>query len=96
MNKLVEPQTGLEREFEADRGDLLIRGDVRMCDVNQSSYLTCNPVSILKSAEYSTKKHYLEPCLAQRRHFSPFVVSCEDLLGKEADAFLKRLLMKLA
>ena len=38
----------------------------------------------------------MEPGLEQRRHFTPFVVSCEGLLGKETDAFLKRLLMKLA
>ena len=44
VNKLVEPQTGIECELEADRGDLLIRGfwdrrseciiDVCICDVN--------------------------------------------------------------
>jgi len=39
----------------------------------------------------------LEPCLDQRRHFTPFVVLCEEgLLGKEADTFLKRLSKKLA
>ena len=32
----------------------------------------------------------------QRRNFTPFVDSCEGLLGKEADVFLKRLSMKLA
>ena len=35
-------------------------------------------------------------CLEQRRHFTPFVVSCEGLLGKEEDLCLKRLSMKLA
>ena len=100
----VEPQTGLE--LEADRGDLLIRGfwdrstdciiDVRICDVHQPSYLVRNPVSILKSAETSKKTKYLKGCLDQRRHFTPFVVSCEGMLGKEADVFLKRLSMKLA
>ena len=91
---------------EGDRGDLLIRGfwakctyciiDVRIHDVNQSSYLTRTPVAVLKSAEVSKKKKYLEACLAQRRYFTPFAVSCEDMLGKEADEFLKRLSMKLA
>jgi len=70
--------------------------DVRICDVNQPSYLTRNPVGILKTAENQKKKKYLEPCLAQRRLFTPFVVSCEGFLGKEADVFLKRLSMKLA
>ena len=38
----------------------------------------------------------MENCLNQRRHSTPFEVSCEGLLGKEADVFLKRLSMKLA
>ena len=37
--------------------------DVRICDVNQSSYLTRRAVSILKSAENEKEKKYLEPCL---------------------------------
>ena len=89
-----------------DDDNLFIRGfwerntdciiDVRICDVNQASYLTRKPVSIVKSAENAKKKQYLDACLEQRRHFTPFVVSCEGLLGKEADVFLKRLAMKLA
>ena len=70
--------------------------DVRICDVHQSSYLIRNPVNILKSTETSKKSKYLKNCLDQRRHFTPFVVSCEGLLGKEADVFFKRLSMKLA
>jgi len=103
-DKHVEPQTGTE--LEADRGDLLIRGfwgrstdciiDVRICDGHQPSSLTRNPVNIMKSAETSKKKTYLENCLAQRLHFTPFLVSYEGLLGKEADVFLKRLAMKVA
>ena len=99
MNKLVEPQIGLECELEVDHGDLLIREfwdrgtdciiDIRICDVNQPSYLTRNPFSILKSVDNTKKKHYFEPYLAQRRHFTPFAVSCEGLLAKEANVFLK-------
>ena len=29
----------------------------------------------------------LEPCVEHRRHFTPFVVSCEGYLGKEAMFF---------
>ena len=50
----------------------------------------------MKCAKKAKKKHYLNACLEQRRHFTPFVVSCEGLLGKEADVFLKRLAIKLA
>ena len=42
------------------------------------------------------KKKFLEQCLTQRIHFTPFVVSCEGLLGKGADTLLKRLSKKLA
>ena len=63
--------------------------DVRICDVHQPSYSSRNPVNNRKSVENDKKKK----CL---RHFTPFVVSCEGLPGKEADALLKRLFMNLA
>ena len=82
----------MECELEGDRGDLLIRGfwardtdciiDVRIHDVNQNSYLTRTPAVILKAAEVTKKKKYLKNCLDQRRHFTPFAVSCEGMLGK--------------
>ena len=99
--KLTEPSTGLEAELNTNRGDLLMRGfwergtdciiDVRTCDVNQTSYLDREPASVIKSAEKEKKKKYLNDCLNQRRHFTPFVVSCEGMLGKEASTFLNRL-----
>ena len=73
VNKIVEPQTGIECEFEADRGDLLIKGfwdrstdciiDVRIYDANQPSHSTRKPVSIRKYAENEKKNKYLEPCV---------------------------------
>ena len=39
---------------------------------------------------------YLEACLQQRRHFSPFVASVDRLLGEEATATLKRVSSRLA
>ena len=39
---------------------------------------------------------YLEACLQQRRHFSPFVASVDRLLGVEATATLKRLVSCLS
>ena len=39
---------------------------------------------------------YLEACLQQRRHFSPFVASVDRLLGVEATATLKRVSSRLA
>ena len=69
--------------------------DVRIADVNHPSYLYRKPTSIIKSTENAKKKIYLEPCLEQRRHFTPFVVSYEGLLGKEADVFLKKTITKI-
>ena len=39
---------------------------------------------------------YLETCLRQRRHFSPFVASVDGLMGVEATATLKRIASLLA
>ena len=39
---------------------------------------------------------YLEACLQQRQHFSPFVASVDGLLGVEVTATLKRLASCLA
>ena len=39
---------------------------------------------------------YLEACLQQRRHFSPFVAYVDRLLEVEAMATLKRLASRLA
>ena len=45
----------------------------------------------LNEAERGKKKIYLEACLQQRWHFSPFVASVDRLLWVEATSTLKRL-----
>ena len=65
-------------------------------DFNQPSYKDRTSESSLRSAEVEKKKKCLDLCLKQRRHFTPFVVSCEGMLGREADFFLKNLAKKLA
>ena len=55
--KFTESQTEIQCELKSDRGDLLIRVfwdrntdciiDVRICDVNQASYLTRKATSIV-------------------------------------------------
>jgi hypothetical protein len=91
---------------ESDRGDLLLRGfwargtdcivDVRVTDTDAKSYCKRDPDKILESGEKLKKKKYLEACLEQRRHFTPFVCSVDGLLGREAKTFAKRLAAKLA
>jgi hypothetical protein len=53
---------------------------------------------VLAAHEREKKKKYLGACcLEQRRHFSPFVVSMDGLLGKEeAKLLLKKLSARLA
>jgi hypothetical protein len=45
------------------------------------------PEKVLAAHERKNKKKYLVPCLDQRRHFSPFVVSTDRHLGKESKHF---------
>jgi hypothetical protein len=51
---------------------------------------------VLAAHEREKKKKYLGACLEQRRHFSPFVVSTDSLLGEEAKILLKKLSTRLA
>jgi hypothetical protein len=85
-----------------DRGDILIRGlwtrgtdciiDVHSStDANAKSNWSKDPIKVLATHEREKKKKYLEACLGQCRHFSPFVVSTDGLLGKEAKTLLKKL-----
>jgi hypothetical protein len=46
---------------------------------------------VLAQHEREKKKKDIEPCLEQHRHFTPFVVSMDGLLGKEAKTLLKHL-----
>ena len=50
----------------------------------------------MRRHEQRKKKKYLPDFQAQRRDFTPFVVTTEGMLGREADCFLKRVAMKLA
>jgi hypothetical protein len=103
-NPSVIPQT--HRNREEIRGDLCIRNlwsrgtdciiDVRVTDTDAKSNLSKDPAKVLETHEKEKKKKYLEHCHAQRRHFTPFVVSTDGLLGKEAACVLKELSTRLA
>jgi hypothetical protein len=98
--------TTKEAAPEDERGDLLIRGfwtrgtdcilDVRVTDTDAKSYRKRPPAKVIETQEKEKKRKYLENCLKQRRHFTPFVVSVDGLLGREAATFSKRLAAKLA
>jgi hypothetical protein len=46
---------------------------------------------VLKGHKREKKKKYLEVCLEQHWHFSPFVASTDNLLDKESRILLKNL-----
>jgi hypothetical protein len=96
----------LSRSSDKERGDLLIHGfwtrgtnaivDVRVTDMDAKSYRSRDPHKVLAQQEREKKKKYLTACLEQRRHFTPFVVSTDGLIGHEAAELLKRLSLRLA
>ena len=110
MPDLVPNQPSVTRNLHKNkgelRGDLLIRGlwargtdciiDVRVTDTDAKSNLSKDPAKVLESHEKEKKRKYLASCIAQRRHFTPFVVSTDGLLGKEAKCLLKKLSTALA
>ena len=77
-----------------ERGDQLIRNiwkyqtdcilDVHITNLDAPSNIHRKPEGVLHSREREKKKKYLQACLDQNRHFSPFGVSCDGMLGNEA------------
>ena len=70
--------------------------NMRVVNTDAKSYWEKSLQKYLEEAEKSEKKMYLEHCLQQRIHFSPFVASVDGLLGVEATATLKRIASCLA
>ena len=103
---MAQPNPPVTKTPKEDRGDLLIRGlwaigtdciiDVRVTDTDAKSYRSKDPAKVLEAQEREKKKKYLQACLGQRRHFTPFVVSTDGLLGKEAKTLLRKLSALLA
>ena len=69
---------------------------MRVVNTDAKSYWEKSPKKFLEEAEKSKKKMYLDRCLHQHRHFSPFVAFVDGLLGVEAMATLKRIASRLA
>ena len=69
---------------------------MRVVNTDALLYVRKSPEKFLPEAERGKKKMYLEACLQQRRHFSPFVALVDGLLGVEATATLKRITSRLA
>ena len=67
-----------------------------MTDVDAKSCRSRDPDKVLETQEREKKRKYLDACIQQRRHFSPFVVSTDGLMGKEAKLIMSTLAAKLA
>ncbi len=103
MTRLPHPNS---HKGDGDCGNLLIRGlfargtdtivDVRITDTDAKSYRSKDPHKVLAQHERKKKRKYLDACLAQRRHFTPFVVSTDGLVGRVAKELLKRLSLRLS
>jgi hypothetical protein len=65
--------------------------DIRVTDTDTKSYYHRDTTKVLITQDKEKKRKYFEPCLEQRRHFTPFVSSTDGLLGHEAATFAKRL-----
>ena len=65
--------------------------NVRIVDTDAQSYLSRSVNAILTSAEQEKKRKYSEAVEARCASFTPFVMSVDGFLGREAAHFLKRL-----
>ena len=87
----------------ADRG---IRGfwqpqteaffDIRVTDTDARSYAQRSVTAVLAKAEEEKKKKYLQAVEESRASFSPFVLSVDGFMAREAKFFMKHLGEKLA
>ena len=63
---------------------------MHVVNIDANSHMAKAPEKCLNEAERGKKWMYLEACLQQHRHFSPFVALVDGLMGVEATADLKR------
>ena len=70
--------------------------DVRMTDVDAASYNNITTEKCLAKHEQAKKKKYLQACLEQRIHLTSLVFSIDEVMGRETEAFVKRLAKHLA
>jgi hypothetical protein len=82
-----------------DRGDILIRGQrekgadcilyIGITYTDAPAYQMKDPSKVLEAAEYLKQKINLQPCLNQHHYSTPFIMSVDGLIGKEAKTVLK-------
>ena len=67
--------------------------DMRITNLDAPSNIHWKPEAV---HERKKKKQYLQGCVDQRSHFSPFVVSCDGVLENDAKVVLQHLAESLA
>ena len=70
--------------------------DVRVVDTDAQSYISRSVADVLVSAEEEKKRKYRLAAEACHASFSPFVISVDGALGKEAALFLSRIADRLS
>ena len=70
--------------------------DIRIIDTDAPSYKHHTPVAVLESAAKEMKRIYQKAVKDRRGQFTPFVVSVDGLLHREANHFMKRIAARLA
>ena len=86
--------------------DLAVRGvwnpqteallDVRVVNTDAQSYVTRPVVAVLESIARAKKAKHHQACMDRRADFTPFIVSTDGVIHREAEHFLKRLAARLA
>ena len=69
--------------------------DIRIIDTDAPSYEHRTPEAVLESAAKVKKRIYQKAVEDRRGQFTPFVVSMEGLLHREANHFMKRIVASL-
>ena len=62
---------------------------MRVVNTDTVLYQCKTPEKCLETADHEKKRKYLNTCLNERRHFTPFVASVDGLLRVEAEAAVK-------
>ena len=70
--------------------------DVRVVDTDAPSHAHRTVSAVLATAEREKKRKYAEAAEARRASFSPFVLSVDGVMGREARSIMKRMADKLA
>ena len=69
--------------------------NIQVVNTDAPSYVKCTVDTVLLTAEQEKKK-YLEAVQTRSATFTPFVVSVDGVLGREANVLIKHLAEKIA